>query len=138
MNEDHYSFAWLQMSTKDMTQSSLSLTEEDVNFPHARMYAINPSKKCEMIVEEAAAMADNSHMKLLVIVNNENNYDLQDLFQRKWTTPVIVVTASTGKNLKKHTCRKGMEERVLELVQHIQDEHDFPVLEPRSGGMYFG
>ena len=136
VKEDHYSYAWLQMPSEDMTLSSMSLTEEDENFPHARMYMIDPLKETEMIVEEAVAMADNTHLKLLVIVSNDNSYEIEGLTKPKWRTPVIVVTASTGKNLKKHVCGKGVEESVLELVVHMQDEADCPVLESEIEGIY--
>ena len=136
MKEAHYSYAWLQMPSEDMTLSSMSLTEEDENFPHARIYMIDPLKQTEMIVEEAIAMADNTHLKLLVIVNNHNSYEIEGLSKQKWRTPVIVVTASTGKSLMKHICRKGVEERVLELVLHMQDEPDYPVLESEIEGIH--
>lgn len=137
MNEDHYSYAWLQMASEEMILPSMSLTEEDENFPHARIYIINPLKETEIIVEEAVAMADNTNLKLLVIVNNDNSYDFQSLPKQKWRTPVIGVTASTGKNLKKHVCRKGVEERILELVLHMMDEPDYPVLKSEIRGIYF-
>ena len=135
VKEDHYSYAWLQMPSKDMTLSSMSLTEEDENFPHARIYMIDPLKETEMIVEEAVAMADNTHLKLLVIVNDDNSYEIEGLPEQKWRTPVIVVTASTGENLKKHLCKKGVEESVLELVLHMQDEPDYSVPESEIEGI---
>lgn len=95
--------------------SSLSLADQDEQFPHARMYEIDSSKKSELINAEASSMPDNPQMKLLVLINENDCYDYPDFPQEKWKVPVIMVTASTGKNMKKHICQEGVENRVLDL-----------------------
>lgn len=115
VNEKLYSYAWLSVSKEKKTFCSISLADGDETFPHARLYYVERQKEPTLLIQEAETMSDNQYMKLLIIVNSENDYKFQALPTKKWKTPVILVTAKTGGSLRKYICTGHIEEPVMEL-----------------------
>lgn len=114
-------YAWLPVSKGPKSFKELHICDFRANYSHVRICAAKPDFDLGSVIATENILMDDPNMKMLLVINHNDDYTIPNLPDQKWAVPIAVVTAHSGVHLMQ-VLRKHPRDTKMSIFPGIPQE----------------